>query len=93
MKKIEFEGLLSGDYECFCWDVTKEVFKEVTGKNPCKWDKSTFNKKLYKLYPGAVLEALGIQSNAKCKIKISGGTVKEGKALPITSHQDLISKL
>ena len=41
---ITFVGIVSGDYECFCWDVTREVYKEITGSFPSKWDKSTFNK-------------------------------------------------
>lgn len=51
-KIVHFIGIPSGDNEAFCWDVTKEEFKRLTGKNPSKHDKSFFNKKHYRIYPG-----------------------------------------
>jgi len=77
---ITFEGIASGDHECFCWDVTREVYKEITGSFPSKYDKSTFNKggkkQLYKLYPGAILDKLGVGPNVKCKVTISAEKVE-----------------
>lgn len=93
MKEIEFEGTLSGDYECFCWDVTKKIFKQITGRNPDKWDKSTFNKGLYKLYPAHILEILGIGSKDKCKIKISGETTEKNELGRPTNFEELINRL
>lgn len=94
---ITFEGISSGDHECFCWDVTREVYKQVTGSFPGKYDKSAFNKcgkkQLYKLYPGAILDALGIGSNAKCKVTISAETIEENGKFSITSNEDLIRTL
>jgi hypothetical protein len=92
---ITFEGITSGDHECFCWDVTREVYYQVTHNFPSKWDKSPYNKKgkkqLYRLYPGAILDALGVGPNAKCKVTISAETIEGEKGkLPITSHEDLI---
>lgn len=29
MSKFEFEGIPSGDYESFCWDVDKETYVEI----------------------------------------------------------------
>jgi hypothetical protein len=97
MKKITFEGILSGDHECFCWDVTRETYKQVTGSFPNKYDKSVFNKsgkkKLYGLYPGAILDVLGAKPNAKCKVTISVEAVEEGGTMPIASYDDLIRQL
>lgn len=50
-KSIEFKGIPSGDYESFCWDVTKEVFMKIKGKKPERYDASYFNKGLYRIYP------------------------------------------
>lgn len=56
MKKYKFKGLPSGDYESFCFDVTKEEFEKITGKKPSKWDSSKFNKGLYRLYPNDLFD-------------------------------------
>ncbi len=74
---MEFEGIISGDHESFCFDVTKEVFEKVTGRSPDKWDKAVFNKGLYRLYPGHILESLGLK--CKCKITISGEEISDGR--------------
>ena len=33
-KTIEFTGINSGDYECFCWDIDIETFKRIKGEEP-----------------------------------------------------------
>jgi len=48
--EVEFFGYPSGDYEAFCFDVPKEVFIQLTGRKPDRFDKSYFNKKMYRLY-------------------------------------------
>jgi hypothetical protein len=56
IKEVEFEGIVSGDYEVFCWDVTKETFIKIKGEKPNpKWDKSTFNEGLFKIYPNDIM--------------------------------------
>lgn len=50
------EGIPSGDLECWCLLVTKETFKELTGKAPDpKYDVGRFAKKKspfrYMIYP------------------------------------------
>lgn len=37
-KKYEFIGLPAGDGESFCWHVTPDVFKQITGEEPIGWD-------------------------------------------------------
>jgi len=37
-KTIEFTGINSGDYECFCWDVDIETFKRIKGEEPDIFD-------------------------------------------------------
>ena len=59
--EVTFEGIPSGDHESFCWDVSKEAYIKVTGREPeepdgdCKNDGSYFNEGLYRLYPGDVI--------------------------------------
>lgn len=62
-----FEGIPSGDLECFCLLVTKETFVEMTGRKPDRrWDVGRFAKKdspyRYMLYPG---DMLGLELNDK----------------------------
>lgn len=54
-KEMEFEGFASGDHESFCWDVGRDTFTRITGRKPEKYDKSLFNKGLYRVYPNDVL--------------------------------------
>lgn len=54
------DGIPSGDCECWCFLVTKETFKSVTGKKPDRrWDVGRFAKKgspyRYMLYPGHLI--------------------------------------
>lgn len=66
MKKVfEFEGIPSGDYEGFCFDVDKKTFIEFDGQNPDKYNVSIHSKKLFRLYPNTFFEG-----SKKLKIKI-----------------------
>ena len=67
-KKVEFVGIPSGDHECFCWDVTEEVYTALMGEKPSEWDRSNFNEGLYKVYP-PVLE-LPREKAYKFKIEV-----------------------
>lgn len=55
-KAIEFEGMPSGDYESFCWDVSKETFGRIVGSEPTELDRSFFDECLYRLYPNDIFE-------------------------------------
>ena len=55
------DGIPSGDCECWCFLVTKETFKSVTGKKPDRrWDVGRFAKKgspyRYMLYPNHLFD-------------------------------------
>jgi hypothetical protein len=50
-RKIGFVGILSGDHESFCWDVDRETFILIKDEEPTDYDKSCFNKGLYRIYP------------------------------------------
>lgn len=75
-KIIEFEGLISGDGECFCFNVDRETFIRLMGEEPSIYDYSEFdlndngnivpkgNK--FRVYPGAIF---GYDKEKK-KIKI-----------------------
>ena len=53
--EVTFEGIPSGDYECFCWDVDRETFIRVTGREPESYDESSFHEGLYMLYPSTAM--------------------------------------
>jgi len=55
MKKIKFSAILSGDYECFTFAVTRAVYKQIKGKNPDRYVKNRLHKDLYDIYPGDIL--------------------------------------
>lgn len=48
---IEFKGIPSGDYDGFCWDVSIDTFKKITGRKPNSYEKSYFNDGKYRIYP------------------------------------------
>lgn len=66
-KEIEFIGIQSGDYEAQCFDVDKDTFIKLEGKEPKSYDKSYFNKGTYRYYPFSGLE---IKSGKKYKVSI-----------------------
>ena len=66
-KTYEFQGISSGDYESFCWDVSEEDFIKIKGRTPNKYNKSIEREGLYKLYPN---DFYGLD-DPKCNIKIS----------------------
>jgi len=63
---VEFEAILSGDYECFCFDVDKETFESITGNQAFPFCESQFNENKYKLYMEDILKP----KSKKLKIKI-----------------------
>ena len=73
-KTFEFIGIPSGDYESFCWDVDKETFTKITGKEPKKYYKSYFNEGLYRIYPN---KFYGFDK-PKCKMIINIEVLKDG---------------
>ena len=62
--EIEFIGIDSGDYEAHCFDVDKDTFINLTGKEPSRRDKSYFNDNTYRYYPFDELDG------KKYKVKI-----------------------
>lgn len=69
MKEYRFKALSSGDYESFCFDVTREDFERITGKQPTKWDKSKFNKGLYRLYPNEFFDEYENEIEIEIRVK------------------------
>ena len=66
---VSFVGIPSSDNECcFCWDVTAAEYQRITGEQPDDQDVGRFSggsgkeHQLYRLYPGAVLQAAGWKS-------------------------------
>jgi len=63
---VQFEGVLSDDHKCFCWDVNKKTLLKYCPKEEVDYRKSCFNKNLYKLYPSDIFGC----SNKKVKVSI-----------------------
>ena len=51
MRKLIFQGIPSGDHECFCFAVDKETFIKFNKREPDKYDICPFHIDKYKLYP------------------------------------------
>ena len=57
VKRVEFEGIPSGDYECFCWAVDRETYVRIKGEEPREFDENTpFYPGLFKLYPSDLFD-------------------------------------
>ena len=71
--KIQFEGVPSGDGECFCWEVDEETYKQIEGEASWKLEKElkkdmkdTYGDETpWRLYPGTIF-----RGNKKQKITI-----------------------
>ena len=80
-KIIEFEGINSGDYECFCWEVDIETFKRIKGKEPDIFDYSEIDDSDFdnykpigdkvRLYPDDIFS-----KDSKVKVKIEIETLE-----------------
>ena len=80
----EITGIVSGDYESFCFDVSKEEWKKIRGEEPRNADKSFFNKDCYRIYLTDLFPILFGRWRvedpilvSKFKISIEADTVKE----------------
>lgn len=71
-RTFKFEGIPSGDMESFCWDVDKETYVRIKGKEPGKFDKSVSHKDMYKIYPD---DFYGFDK-PKCKMTINIEVIK-----------------
>lgn len=68
---ITIEGIISGDYESFCFDVTKKDYVRITGEKPDKFRKSYFHKGKFRLYPDHIFRAIGLSLSSKVKLTIT----------------------
>lgn len=66
--EVKFNGIPSGDHECFCFDVSFGIYKHVTGKEPDKFDKSWVDPKLYRLY---FTDIMKFEHKKLCQFKIT----------------------
>jgi hypothetical protein len=69
--RASFVAVPSGDYETFCWDVTRDEYVRLMGHPPRKMERSPFCAGLFQINPGVevpdthVPGAMGI-----CKIRV-----------------------
>jgi len=80
MKEVTIIGKMSGDCECFCFDVEdKEEYIKIVGKREynreMKYRKEYWNKdkqnSAWRIYPTELLEKAGINHDYKGKIKLT----------------------
>jgi hypothetical protein len=57
-RKFTFVAVPSGDYEAFCWDVSRDEYIRINGEEPRYSEESFFNKGMYRIYPGFELPSL-----------------------------------
>ena len=69
--KVTFEGIPSGDHECFCFAVTKEEYKRIVNKDPTRNDRSPFYDGLFMLYPDDILKTLGVGGVTEQSLKFT----------------------
>jgi hypothetical protein len=94
LPEIEFEGIPSGDCECFCWEVTEEQYKDIVGEESYKMEKefraeSWHEKRMkeighppspWRIYDIELLDKMGLMdSKNKMKVKI---TIEEIEQCP-----------
>ena len=83
-KKVELEitGVMSGDYEAACMDVTEKEYERLTGEKPEDFDESMFYKNLFRYYgievPKKYIQEFG--EDAILKMKITYEIEKVGDA-------------
>ena len=83
-KKVELEitGVMSGDYESACVDVSDKEYERLTGDKPEEFDESMFYKNLFRYYgieiPKKYIQEFG--EDAILKMKITYEIEKVGDA-------------
>ena len=84
MNQISFEGKISGDMECFCWDeVDEEIRKAIVGEDHHQMDIEYLNDEdrpkmlrksgemvLQRLYPDDIWEKLGLDRDKMYRFTI-----------------------
>ncbi|MCP1184915.1 hypothetical protein [Paenibacillus sp. 1781tsa1] len=60
-KTIKFTGKPSGDYESFVWDVIKEDFIRILGREPDEDDQAEVTEGRYMIYPNNLLKGFDEQ--------------------------------
>lgn len=76
-KVITIYGIVSGDYEVECLDVTYDSFKELYNDEPTEYDKSFFYSDLYRVYNIPITKHMRKLSNYDklLKIKLNDYTI------------------
>ncbi len=64
---FEFEGIPSGDHECFCFAVDRETFIRIEEREPERPEENHFNHGMFNLYPNALF---GDKRRMRIKIEI-----------------------
>ncbi|WP_337033222.1 hypothetical protein [Paenibacillus illinoisensis] len=70
-KTFKFTGIPSGDYESFVWDVSKEQFVTITGKEPVAIDEAVFTDGRYMIYPNDLLKGIADEDKTDYEFEIT----------------------
>jgi hypothetical protein len=71
LRKLNFSAYLSGDLECFCFDVDKTTFKAIAKRNPKEYDESSLRKGMYKIYPSNIFYNIDNSQLVTVKIEVT----------------------
>lgn len=69
-KTFKFNGVPSGDYESFVWDVSKEDFTVITGRAPNTSDRARFTDGRYMIYPNDLLRGIADEDETDYEFEI-----------------------
>jgi hypothetical protein len=85
VESVEFIGKPSGDCECFCWDVSEEVYIQIMGKEEfereMKYREESYHHNRMeelgsspeplRVYPNDLLRLMGIDHSYEGNVKVS----------------------
>ena len=84
MSEVEFEGIPSGDCECFCWEVTEEQYRIIVGEENYQREKEDRKESWHenrmkemgnppspwRIYQIDLIESMGLNPFVSTKMKI-----------------------
>ncbi|PYY28177.1 hypothetical protein [Paenibacillus illinoisensis] len=70
-KTFKFTGKPSGDHESFVWDVSKEDFAIITGREPKSYEKAVFTNRRFMIYPNHLLVGIADEEETDYEFEIT----------------------
>ncbi|MFB5759037.1 hypothetical protein [Paenibacillus medicaginis] len=76
-KTFKFSGYNSGDYESFCFAVSRDEFIRLTGHKPDSYCKNPFHKRRFNFYPNDLVEHLDGKLEYEFEITVKAKPIKK----------------